>query len=261
CASAGVLAVIMSVAAGVAGGPLGTGTLARFGPVWWQTGCAALAWGLVVSVPVALAVRAWSCREWSGRSLWRREEAVAESAGPEGSSLERELLVDWAAWEPEGLPGAGGPPERGVEEAGEKGAGRKRWWPGRRTAGAGAGDAYEREATDDAEVADERTRKRRSRLFAPRGLLRTAPKTPDLPAPAVPRTDDPVYASLLKDSAPDALDAPSTLFEPYDFLTPSPDPTWHDDTAREARWAALREASRPWEEAEKGPEEGVERES
>jgi len=261
CASAGVLAVIMSVAAGVAGGPLGTGTLARFGPVWWQTGCAALVWGLAVGVPVALAVRAWSCREWSGRSLWRRKGAVAQSDGLESTSLERELLVDWAAWEPEGPRGAGDRPERGVEETEGKGLGWKRWWPGRGT----AGDAYEDEGAHEgegtyekkaAEVTDEDegARKRRSRLFAPRGLFRTASKTPDLPAPTVPRTDDPVYASLLKDSVPDAA---GTLFEPYDFLTTPPDQTWHDDTAREARWAALREASRPWEEAENKPEEGA----
>ncbi|WP_329560381.1 DUF6350 family protein [Streptomyces uncialis] len=40
----------------VAGGPLGVGGLARFGPVWWQTGAAAVAWTAVVAVPLAAAL-------------------------------------------------------------------------------------------------------------------------------------------------------------------------------------------------------------
>ncbi|WP_030423425.1 DUF6350 family protein, partial [Streptomyces sp. NRRL F-5065] len=45
-----------------AGGPLGTDALARFGPVWWQTGAATLVWIAVVATPVALGVRGWRCR-------------------------------------------------------------------------------------------------------------------------------------------------------------------------------------------------------
>ncbi|MFE5634575.1 DUF6350 family protein [Streptomyces sp. NPDC056543] len=48
--------------AAAAGGPLGTGRLAEFGPVWWQAGAAAVLWCAVVGVPVALAVRAWARR-------------------------------------------------------------------------------------------------------------------------------------------------------------------------------------------------------
>ncbi|MGW0813536.1 cell division protein PerM [Streptomyces viridiviolaceus] len=58
-------AVLVALLAAWAGGPLGNGALARFGPVWWQVGCAALAWLGVVTVPVALGVRAWRCRERS----------------------------------------------------------------------------------------------------------------------------------------------------------------------------------------------------
>jgi len=59
--------------AAAAGGPLGTHTLAEFGPVWWLTGAAALAWTTVIGVPVALLLRAWRLR---GRT---KEEDEAES--------------------------------------------------------------------------------------------------------------------------------------------------------------------------------------
>ncbi|MFF2845014.1 DUF6350 family protein [Streptomyces sp. NPDC058001] len=46
-----------------AGGALGVDALARFGPVWWAVGGAAVGWVAVVGVPVALAVRAWRLRK------------------------------------------------------------------------------------------------------------------------------------------------------------------------------------------------------
>ncbi|GGL75613.1 hypothetical protein GCM10010129_19070 [Streptomyces fumigatiscleroticus] len=56
-------AIALAVPAALAGGPLGTAALARFGPVWWQVGGATLAWVAVVAVPAALGLRAWWCRE------------------------------------------------------------------------------------------------------------------------------------------------------------------------------------------------------
>ncbi|MDQ0941297.1 DUF6350 family protein [Streptomyces sp. V1I1] len=78
----GVLAALM---AGAAGGPMGTGRLAAFGPVWWLTGPAALAWTAGIGVPGALGVRAWRVRV-PGR-WWRRGavEPVPESA-PEAAA-------------------------------------------------------------------------------------------------------------------------------------------------------------------------------
>ncbi|MCZ4511627.1 hypothetical protein O3Q52_26260, partial [Streptomyces sp. ActVer] len=40
---------------------------------------------------------------------------------------------------------------------------------------------------------------------------------------------------------------PDPDFEPYDFLPPSDSfgSLWHDDVSREARWAALKQASGP----------------
>ncbi|MFE0646606.1 DUF6350 family protein [Streptomyces sp. NPDC058877] len=61
-AAAGGCGVVVAVLAGAAGGPLGTGRLAEFGPVWWRAGAAAVLWGACAGVPVALGVRAWACR-------------------------------------------------------------------------------------------------------------------------------------------------------------------------------------------------------
>ncbi|MFI5630944.1 DUF6350 family protein [Streptomyces sp. NPDC051664] len=91
-----------------AGGPLGTGALAEFGPVWWLTGAAAPAWTALIGVPGALLLRAWrlrqvgsgegetgsvldfladvevSERQRSGRRWWRRRggEDAAEASEP-----------------------------------------------------------------------------------------------------------------------------------------------------------------------------------
>ncbi|MFJ5776762.1 DUF6350 family protein [Streptomyces sp. NPDC093094] len=55
-------ALAFAASAAFAGGPLGVSALARIGPVWWQAGVAALGWGVLVALPVALGVRAWRCR-------------------------------------------------------------------------------------------------------------------------------------------------------------------------------------------------------
>ncbi|MER5475408.1 DUF6350 family protein [Streptomyces sp. NPDC002734] len=47
----------LAVLAGLAGGPLGHGTLAAFGPVWWRTGLATTAWTLVPALLSALLTR------------------------------------------------------------------------------------------------------------------------------------------------------------------------------------------------------------
>ncbi|MGW6461303.1 cell division protein PerM, partial [Streptomyces sp. NPDC055078] len=50
-------AVLTALMAAAASGPLGTGRLADFGPVWWLTGAAALVWSAGIAVPVALGLR------------------------------------------------------------------------------------------------------------------------------------------------------------------------------------------------------------
>ncbi|GAA2397833.1 cell division protein PerM [Streptomyces coeruleofuscus] len=68
--------------AALAGGPLGVTVLARFGPVWWQVGAAALAWLVLVAVPTAVTVRAWRCRapEADGPRIGKRREEPAAGA-------------------------------------------------------------------------------------------------------------------------------------------------------------------------------------
>ncbi|WP_434095394.1 cell division protein PerM [Streptomyces lanatus] len=69
-------AVLVAVLTTLSGGPLGVGVLARFGPVWWQTGAATLGWVACVAVPVAVVVRGVRC--WvSGR----RGEPVSDTQG------------------------------------------------------------------------------------------------------------------------------------------------------------------------------------
>jgi hypothetical protein len=70
-------AALLALLAALAGGPLGVGTLARFGPVWWQVGAAALAWTTVVAVPLAVTVAAWR------RRAARRPAATPEPAAPQ----------------------------------------------------------------------------------------------------------------------------------------------------------------------------------
>ncbi|MFE1903663.1 DUF6350 family protein [Streptomyces gardneri] len=53
---------VVAVLAAAAGGPLGSGRLSAFGPVWWQAGAATVLWGACVGVPMTLAVRAWGRR-------------------------------------------------------------------------------------------------------------------------------------------------------------------------------------------------------
>ncbi|MFD9293194.1 DUF6350 family protein [Streptomyces sp. NPDC060030] len=89
-----------AVLASVSGGPLGTGALAEFGPVWWLVGPAALAWTAVIGLPVALSLRAWRLREH--RWGWRLDAAK-----------------DGAAQTAEQAPNPAPKPERGAE----KGAG------------------------------------------------------------------------------------------------------------------------------------------
>ncbi|NBE55630.1 hypothetical protein GUY60_30210 [Streptomyces sp. YC537] len=80
--AAALCGVALALLAGLAGGPLGDGRLADFGPVWWQTGIAALLWAGALGVPGALGLRAWRLRTWRVRGLWVRIRAVRLPAMP-----------------------------------------------------------------------------------------------------------------------------------------------------------------------------------
>ncbi|WP_336319130.1 DUF6350 family protein [Streptomyces lavendofoliae] len=62
-AAALLVGAAVAVLAAASGGPLGTGRLSAFGPVWWSAGGAAVAWTAGLGVPVAPALRAWRRRE------------------------------------------------------------------------------------------------------------------------------------------------------------------------------------------------------
>ncbi|MFB7516894.1 DUF6350 family protein [Streptomyces sp. NPDC056144] len=68
-AAAGGCGAAVAVLAGAAGGPLGSGRLSAFGPVWWQVGAATVLWGACFGVPAALGVRAWGRRSLRPKPL------------------------------------------------------------------------------------------------------------------------------------------------------------------------------------------------
>ncbi|MEO3852414.1 DUF6350 family protein [Streptomyces sp. B8F3] len=81
----------------LAGGPLGTKTLAAFGPVWWQAGGAAVAWTAVVGVPVALTVRAVRLR---GAPPLPVSTSVAAPGGRMRARRWTWGRQGWPVWEP-----------------------------------------------------------------------------------------------------------------------------------------------------------------
>ncbi|MFI5478559.1 DUF6350 family protein [Streptomyces rubiginosohelvolus] len=99
----------------VAGGPIGSGALSAFGPVWWLTGPAALVWTAVIGVPAALLMRLWRLRTpgWA----WRRDVTEADEAPSAEVDVEEE--------------------GEGEEEGDDAGRPRRWWapWRGRRAAG------------------------------------------------------------------------------------------------------------------------------
>ncbi|MER5360770.1 DUF6350 family protein [Streptomyces sp. NPDC002785] len=94
--------------AAAAGGPLGTRALAEFGPVWWLTGTAALAWTVLLGVPGALLLRAWRLRDGDG-GRWVRRPAKETAAA----------VCTPAAQAPAKGPG---------QVPREPGGGGRRWW-------------------------------------------------------------------------------------------------------------------------------------
>ncbi|MEU1158315.1 DUF6350 family protein [Streptomyces sp. NPDC005918] len=72
-----VCGVMTAGLAALAGGPMGVAVLSEFGPVWWLTGAAALAWTTVIGVPAALLLRAWRLRVPSDRQRWPRLRRLA----------------------------------------------------------------------------------------------------------------------------------------------------------------------------------------
>ncbi|MFC1228033.1 MULTISPECIES: DUF6350 family protein [Streptomyces] len=96
--SAVLCAALLALSAALAGGPMGVAALSRFGPVWWQTGGAALAWIGLVATVTALVVRAR--RHRTPRSGPRRARAVAGADGGARAGVWAGVRAGVRAWVP-----------------------------------------------------------------------------------------------------------------------------------------------------------------
>ncbi|MFE6368822.1 DUF6350 family protein [Streptomyces sp. NPDC057833] len=123
--AAGLAAVlcgaVLAGLAALAGGPLGVSVLARFGPVWWQVGGAALAWLALVAIPTALAVRARSCRssrDDEPRIGRQRDDRSEDERGHRGGRLWKGLRGGGSRRT--GTDAAGGAADQGARDRAEE---------------------------------------------------------------------------------------------------------------------------------------------
>ncbi|MFG3531542.1 DUF6350 family protein [Streptomyces sp. NPDC047917] len=203
-----------AVLAAAAGGPLGTRALAEFGPVWWLTGVAALAWTALLGVPGALLLRAWRLRE---PGVPTDGETAGEAAGnprpepvPASMAVSASAPVSAPASAPASAPvsapasaAARGRAAAREEPVRESHGGDRRWWQwsGRPDGGdeAGAVPGSESDAVSEGAPA----------ARPASAAAASKPVAPPAARPSVPDRDED--------------------YEPYDFLPADP---WHERTAR-----------------------------
>ncbi|WP_437034132.1 cell division protein PerM [Streptomyces sp. enrichment culture] len=114
-------AAVLAGLAALAGGPLGVSVLARFGPVWWQVGGAALAWLALLAIPTALAVRARSCRsshDEEPRIGRQRDDRSEDERGHRGGRLWKGLRGGGSRRT--GTDAAGGAADQGARDRAEE---------------------------------------------------------------------------------------------------------------------------------------------
>ncbi|MFD9360095.1 DUF6350 family protein [Streptomyces sp. NPDC060031] len=103
-----VCGLAMTGLAAASAGPMGSRGLADFGPVWWQTGAAALGWSLALAVPVAVAVHAWRNRPAPGLAAAEDDEwhdsGVREVRWAALRRAASTLIPDFAPAEPAARP-------------------------------------------------------------------------------------------------------------------------------------------------------------
>ncbi|MEU8624361.1 DUF6350 family protein [Streptomyces sp. NPDC048669] len=107
--------------AAAAGGPLGTRALAEFGPVWWLTGAAALAWTVALGVPLALLLRAWRLRARNAP-----EQPAAETTTGANTAEAAEAAEATGATGATGATAVAAVAAEAAEAATPTG---RRWWP------------------------------------------------------------------------------------------------------------------------------------
>ncbi|MEH0472386.1 DUF6350 family protein [Streptomyces hayashii] len=225
--------VLMGALAGMAGGPLGVAALARFGPVWWQVGGAAVLWIVGVGAPVALGVRGWRGRRerrasTGGLKAPRVPKALKNSgnSGDAGESVAAEAagLYDFLVVEDRGARPAGAPGEV-VEPAPPFGAVER--------GGLGLGEAFA-----DAEPVLPAGGLPLAGSGAPAGPLPFAG-----PFPFAEPGSSAGAAAPVEPVTPPVPVPPLTPPVPVEPVTPGiPVESVDWERAREARWAALREA-------------------
>ncbi|MYQ42694.1 hypothetical protein B046DRAFT_02508 [Streptomyces sp. LamerLS-316] len=212
-----------AVLAAASGGPLGTGALAEFGPVWWLVGPAALAWTAVIGVPAALLLRAWRLRET--RWGWRWDAAKGEQTETEQAKAEQAKAKPGEKPEQvtEKEPGGeGGDPEPyDFLSAGpwhEDGAREARWAALKKSSGGLMADFRADGETSPAP--------------------KPAPAPRPAPAPATKPDPEPVLkvapvSATLKPAAPESADGPQpgTRHTHQPTTTPSPTPEAASESA------------------------------
>ncbi|MFJ8001001.1 DUF6350 family protein [Streptomyces sp. NPDC096310] len=205
-----VCAVLTAFLAAMAGGPLGNGRLAAFGPVWWLTGAATLMWTVALGVPTALLLRAWRLRKRWVKGV-RETVRMGRAERRDARKAEKE--------------------ERKKKEAGrkKKEAGRKKKEAGRKAAPTVAPGVVEPELPPWW----------RAPLWWLGLRSGTGEAAPAGGPDAVPQDAVPPGAGAVP-WAGQAGEGADPDEEPYDFLAAD---AWHERGAREARWAAFKEAS------------------
>ncbi|MFJ2927458.1 DUF6350 family protein [Streptomyces massasporeus] len=131
-------AAVLAGLAGLSGGPLGAGVLARFGPVWWQAAAATLAWLGLLAIPTAVGVRAWRCRSLrtaEAKIGKQREDSAGGADGP--GRLRKGPRLGRGRFTRTGVAGIAGVAGGAGGMAGARGAGRA---DGARNAGSSAND-------------------------------------------------------------------------------------------------------------------------
>ncbi|WP_190130169.1 cell division protein PerM [Streptomyces mashuensis] len=241
-----VLCGVLTMALGYAsGGPVGRSTLAAFGPCGWRMGATVAACAAAVGVPGALVVR------------WRRGTVLRAREG-EVMRERTERLRGWrrvghtlglAVEEPAPRPVA--PVSAGPAVAPE----RRSWWRslaewfGFRVPGAPVPEAAET-VTYEPETLPLRPRQDADR----RPPVSPSPEPPELADPPPAARSEPSLSPHQAPAPASPGPGPARERRPWwkkprrDRATPPPTPEaapqeWHDPASREARWAALKNAS------------------
>ncbi|MFI8435001.1 DUF6350 family protein [Streptomyces sp. NPDC079020] len=216
-----------AVLTAMAGGPLGTGELAEFGPVWWLAGPAALAWTAAIGVPMVLLLRMWRLREPGRAWRWGAPEE-AEEDGPAAPAARQPTPAPGTEGGRSGAHGGARDGLRGGARDGAHGGAHE----GLR--GGAHGGAHDANGEGDDDAAPETVAGRWRRWRRKRGAGDGAEGTGEAGGVALP---GPASASGPVNPAPGA----DAGFEPYDFLPTDP---WHDGKeAGETRWTSLRQGS------------------